>query len=278
MHSYLDVDRVAISYARGASVVEAVRDVSFRLQHREFVVLLGPSGCGKTTLLHAIGGLIPVTAGQIRCAGLSVVGPGRERVMVFQEFSLFRWRTVRGNIEFALECNGVPRGTRRPIVDGLLRQVGLVQHADMYPDRLSGGMKQRVAIARALAYDADLLLMDEPFGALDAQTRLVMQSLLLDVWQDSMKTVVFVTHDIDEAIYLADRVLIMGSSPGTIKAEYPISTARPRSAEFLLSEQFLDLKRRIFGVIRAGDFRKASTASEADRNTAQETFSIHSSS
>jgi NitT/TauT family transport system ATP-binding protein len=176
--------------------------------------------------------------------------------MVFQEFSLFRWRTVRRNVEFALECNRVPRLNRGPIVDRLLRQVGLEQHADFYPDRLSGGMKQRVAIARALAYDADTLLMDEPFGALDAQTRLIMQALLLEIWEGSGKTVLFVTHDIDEAIYLADRVLIMSAGPGTIKTEYQVSVPRPRPADFLISEEFLDLKREIFGAIRAEDFRK----------------------
>jgi len=257
MDRYLEVDRVTIAYSRGTDMVEAVHDVSFWSTHREFVVLVGPSGCGKTTLLQAIGGLVPVTAGQIRCAGRTVTGPGPERVMVFQEFSLFRWRTVRRNVEFALECNRVPRADRRPIVDRLLKQVGLERHADVYPDRLSGGMKQRVAIARALAYDADMLLMDEPFGALDAQTRLVMQALLLQIWEGSEKTVLFVTHDIDEAIYLADRILIMSIGPGTIKAEYKVTAPRPRATDFVVSEEFLDLKRQIFGAIRSEDSQRA---------------------
>jgi len=256
MQNYLDVDAVTIKYPRGSTVVEAVRAVSFSVKRQEFVVLVGPSGCGKTTLLHAFGGLMPVTTGQIRISGRPIVGPGPDRVMVFQEFSLFRWRTVCRNIEFALECNRVPRSDRGPIIDRLLRQVGLEGHADVYPDRLSGGMKQRVAIARALAYDADMLLMDEPFGALDAQTRLVMQALLLEIWEGSGKTVLFVTHDIDEAIYLADRVLIMSAGPGTIKAEYQVKAPRPRPADFLISEEFLELKRQIFGAIRAEDFRK----------------------
>jgi NitT/TauT family transport system ATP-binding protein len=256
MRSHLDVDAVTIAYPRGSIVVEAVRGVTFGIKHQEFVVLVGPSGCGKTTLLHAIGGLLPVTKGEIRLSGRPVTGPGPDIVMVFQEFSLFRWRTVRGNIEFALECNRVPRAERGSIVDRLLLQVGLEQHGDVYPDRLSGGMKQRVAIARALAYDAETLLMDEPFGALDAQTRLVMQALLLEIWEGSGKTVLFVTHDIDEAIYLADRVLIMSSGPGMIKAEYKVSAPRPRSDDFLLSEEFLSLKREIFGSIRNEDFRK----------------------
>lgn len=256
MDPYLAVDKVAIAYKRDGVPVEAARDVSFGVARQEFVVLVGPSGCGKTSLLHAIGGLQPIAGGEIRVANRAVSGPGRERVMVFQEFSLFRWRTVRRNVEFALECNRVPRAKRGPIIESLLRQVGLAHEADAYPDRLSGGMKQRVAIARALAYDPEMLLMDEPFGALDAQTRLIMQGLLLDVWEGSGKTVLFVTHDIDEAIYLADRILIMSARPGTIKAEYVVKAPRPRTSEFVVSQEFIDLKREIFGSIRAEDFRK----------------------
>jgi NitT/TauT family transport system ATP-binding protein len=256
MSFYLSVDNVAISYNRDGVPVEAARNVSFGVIRQEFVVLVGPSGCGKTSLLHAIGGLQPISGGEIRVADRIVHGPGRERVMVFQDFSLFRWRTVRRNVEFALECNRVPRAQRGPIIESLLQQVGLAHEADSYPDRLSGGMKQRVAIARALAYDPEMLLMDEPFGALDAQTRLIMQGLLLDVWEGSGKTVLFVTHDIDEAIYLADRILIMSTRPGTVKGEYVVKAPRPRTSEFLLSQEFIDLKREIFGSIRAEDFRK----------------------
>jgi len=252
----VEIDGVTIAYSRGGLAVEAVRDVSLAIGPGEFVALVGPSGCGKTTLLHAAGGLVPVTAGEIRCAGRRVTGPGPERVIVFQEFSLFRWRTVRRNVEFALECIRVPKARRGPVVDRLLRAVGLTAHADVFPYQLSGGMKQRVAIARALAYDANVLLMDEPFGALDAQTRLIMQALLLDVWEGSQKTVLFVTHDIDEAIYLADRVLIMSSGPGSIKEEYAVTVPRPRATDFLVSDEFMDLKRRIFGAIRSEDFRR----------------------
>jgi NitT/TauT family transport system ATP-binding protein len=255
MQEYLDLERVTISFNRAAAVVEAVCDVSFAIRRQEFVVLVGPSGCGKTTLLQAIGGLVPVTGGRIHAAGRLVTAPGPERVMVFQEFSLFRWRNVRRNIEFALECRGLPRPQWPAVIDRLLQQTGLDRQADSYPDRLSGGMKQRVAICRALAYDADILLMDEPFGALDAQTRLVMQGLLLNVWDGSGKTILFVTHDIDEAIYLADRILIMSAGPGVIKAEYRVSAPRPRNADFLLSEAFLALKRQIFSSIQAEDFR-----------------------
>ena len=236
-------------------MVEAVRNVAFGIDRQEFVVLLGPSGCGKTTLLQAIGGLVPVTGGAIRANGKVIAGPGPDRVMVFQEFSLFRWRTVRRNIEFALECKAIPRPKRGPIVDRLLRDIGLERQADTYPDRLSGGMKQRVAIARALAYDAEMLLMDEPFGALDAQTRILMQTLLLRIWEGSGKMVLFVTHDIDEAIFLADRILVMSAGPGVIKGEYLVTAPRPRTTDFLLSEAFLELKRQIFASIQAEDFR-----------------------
>jgi NitT/TauT family transport system ATP-binding protein len=254
---FLEIDNVTMRYTRGGETTVAVRDVSFSVGHHEFVALVGPSGCGKTTLLHAVGGLVPISSGEIRCAGRRVSGPGRERVMVFQEFSLFRWRTARGNVEFALECNGVPKEERSRIAERLLDQVGLEHRADAYPYQLSGGMKQRVAIARALAYDAEVLLMDEPFGALDAQTRLSMQTLLLDIWQSLKKTVVFVTHDIDEAIYLADRVLIMSNGPGTIQAEHKVSAPRPRPPEFLLSDDFVELKRRIHGAIRVPRLRTA---------------------
>jgi NitT/TauT family transport system ATP-binding protein len=259
MENYLEVDGVTISHSRDDRLVDAVRDISFQIARGEFVVLLGPSGCGKTTLLHAIGGLASARLGRIVCAGHEVSGPGPERVMVFQEFSLFRWRTVRSNVEFALECNHTAPSKFKQIVNDLLKQVGMEQHADVFPDRLSGGMKQRAAIARALAYDADVLLMDEPFGALDAQTRLNMQTLLLEIWERSKKTVVFVTHDIDEALYLADRILIMAASPGTIKADYRVTASRPRREDFLLSEEFVRLKRQIHDAIRAEDFRNRNT-------------------
>ena len=255
MNGRLDVDEVTISYGHADRVIHAVRDVRFGVADREFAVLVGPSGCGKTTLLHAIGGLLPITGGAIRCGGKVVTGPGPERVMIFQEQSLFKWRTVRRNVEFALECKGVPREERGPVVERLLRQVGLEHRADVYPFQLSGGMKQRVAIARALAYDADILLMDEPFGALDAQTRLAMQTLLLDIWQESQKTVLFVTHDIDEAIYLADRVIVLSPGPGRVQAELRIDAPRPRSDEFLVSHKFVDLKREILNTIRGREPR-----------------------
>ena len=246
----LQIDSVSISYGRNGRATQAVSGVTLDVAAHEFVALVGPSGCGKTTLLHAAGGLVPISRGSIRCAGRPVTGPGPERVMVFQEQSLLKWRTVRSNIEFALECNGTPKTEWSAIVDRLIEQIGLSHRADVYPHQLSGGMKQRVAIARALAYNPEVLLMDEPFGALDAQTRLTMQTLLLEIWEQSRKTVLFVTHDIDEAIYLADRVFIMSTGPGTIKLELRVEAPRPRAADFQLSSTFISAKRRIFEAIR----------------------------
>lgn len=265
--AHLEIRNVSIGYLQQGRTIEALRDVSFSVGESEFVVLVGPSGCGKTTLLHAVGGLVGTTGGTIRCGGRNVSAPGPERVMIFQEQSLFKWRTVRHNIEFALECRRIPKARRAEIVDRLIQQVGLDNRADVYPFQLSGGMKQRVAIARALAYDADVVLMDEPFGALDAQTRLSMQSLLLEIWQQARKTVLFVTHDIDEAIYLADRILIMSGGPGTIKAEVQIDAPRPRTQDFVISDAFIEVKRRIFRLIESDGERTEATASAGEHCT-----------
>ncbi|MGE0799697.1 MAG: ABC transporter ATP-binding protein [Lautropia sp.] len=244
------VEAVDISYTRAGRVTQAVRDVSFEVGANEFTAMVGPSGCGKTTLLHAIGGLVPISTGSIQCTRQHN-GPGPDRIMVFQEQSLFKWRTVEANVAFALECNRVPKAQQAEVIERLLRQVGLWHRRDVYPFQLSGGMKQRVAIARALASGAEVLLMDEPFGALDAQTRLAMQTFLLELWQETRKTVIFVTHDIDEAIYLADRILVMSAGPGTIQASIPIELARPRHPDVLVSDAFIACKRRIFDEIKA---------------------------
>ncbi|MGD9946648.1 MAG: ABC transporter ATP-binding protein [Burkholderiaceae bacterium] len=253
------VRSVDINYVRGGQVTSAVRDVSFEVGDNEFIALVGPSGCGKTTLLHAIGGLVGISAGDIVCASQHSAD-GLDRVMVFQEQSLLKWRTVEQNVAFALECKRVPKAERAPVIEGLLRQVGLWHRKDAYPFQLSGGMKQRVAIARALASGAPVLLMDEPFGALDAQTRLSMQTFLLKLWQESKKTVIFVTHDIDEAIYLADRVLVMSAGPGTIRASIPVELPRPRPSDAHLSDEFIASKRRILAEIRSSETDSAGQA------------------
>ena len=213
------VDRVNHLYRppRGREVL-ALDQVSLEVTNREFVALLGPSGCGKSTLLYLIGGFLPVETGAIRIDGQNVAGPGPDRGIVFQHFALFPWKTVRGNILYGLERQGMPKGEREKRASDFINLVGLAGFEDSYPSQLSGGMKQRTAIARTLAFDPKILLMDEPFGALDAQTRGLMQSELLRIWQRTPKTVIFVTHDVQEAVYLADRVAVMSARPGRIKA------------------------------------------------------------
>jgi NitT/TauT family transport system ATP-binding protein len=212
------VDRVNHLYRppRGREVL-ALDQVSLEVGNREFVALLGPSGCGKSTLLYLIGGFLPVETGAILIDGQNVAGPGPDRGIVFQHFALFPWKTVRGNILYGLERQGMPKEEREKRAIDFIELVGLGGFEDSYPSQLSGGMKQRTAIARTLAFDPKILLMDEPFGALDAQTRGLMQSELLRIWQRTPKTVIFVTHDVQEAVYLADRVAVMSARPGRIK-------------------------------------------------------------
>jgi NitT/TauT family transport system ATP-binding protein len=215
----IEIDRVRHTYRppRGKLVL-ALEDVSLEVREREFVALLGPSGCGKSTLLYLIGGFLPVEGGRIAIDGKPVAAPGPDRGIVFQHFALFPWKTVRGNILYGLERQGMPRAEREKRAQDFIDLVGLTGFEDSYPSHLSGGMKQRTAIARTLAFDPKILLMDEPFGALDAQTRHLMQSELLGIWQRTPKTVIFVTHDVQEAVYLADRVVVMSARPGRIKA------------------------------------------------------------
>ncbi len=201
---------------RGREVL-ALDRVSLEVRNREFVALLGPSGCGKSTLLYLIGGFLPVETGAISVDGKRIAGPGPDRGIVFQHFALFPWKTVRGNILYGLERQGMPKAEREKRTQDFIELVGLDGFEDSYPSQLSGGMKQRTAIARTLAFDPNILLMDEPFGALDAQTRGLMQSELLRIWQRTPKTVIFVTHDVQEAVYLADRVAVMSARPGRVK-------------------------------------------------------------
>ena len=197
--------------------VLALDQISLSVANREFLALLGPSGCGKSTLLYLIGGFLPVETGSISVDGKKVTAPGPDRGIVFQHFALFPWKTVRGNILYGLERQGMPKAEREARAQQYIDLVGLSGFEDSYPSQLSGGMKQRAAIARTLAFDPKILLMDEPFGALDAQTRGLMQRELLSIWQRTPKTVIFVTHDVQEAIYLADRVAVMSARPGRIK-------------------------------------------------------------
>jgi NitT/TauT family transport system ATP-binding protein len=246
----LQVDKVSLRYKKSdGGTFTALEQVSFDVPDQQFAVLVGPSGCGKSSLLYLTAGLAEPTSGEIYVGGQQVQGPGADRGMVFQSYTLFPWLTVRQNVEFGLKRRGMPAARRKEIVDYYVNEVGLAGFADNYAKQLSGGMMQRVAIARALANDPQILLMDEPFGALDSQTRLQMQQLLLRVWGNSKKTVLFVTHDIDEAILLGDRVYVMGAKPGRIKQILDVPIERPRSLDMVMERSFIDMKREIFGLL-----------------------------
>ena len=215
----------------------ALQDINLEVRQGEFLTIVGPSGCGKSTFLDIIAGLAHATSGEIEIDGRKITGPALDRGIVMQGYALFPWRTVRANVEFGLEIKKVPPKEREAISLRYLDLVGLKDFKDRYPHELSGGMKQRVAIARALAYDPEVLLMDEPFAALDAQTREALQEELLRIWEETKKTIIFVTHGIDEAVFLADRVAVMTTNPGTIKTILEVNLKRPRhgvraSAEF----------------------------------------------
>ncbi len=229
--------------------VLALEQVSLAVQPREFLALLGPSGCGKSTLLYLIGGFLPVETGSIRVDGVPVVGPGPDRGIVFQHFALFPWKTVRKNILYGLERQGMPREARESRAQAFIDLVGLSGFEDSYPSQLSGGMKQRAAIARTLAFDPRTLLMDEPFGALDAQTRSLMQTELLSIWEKTRKTVIFVTHDVHEAVYLASRVAVMSARPGRIKTL--VDTAFDKDdPEVHRTRTFVDKVEEVWGLVR----------------------------
>jgi NitT/TauT family transport system ATP-binding protein len=233
---------------RGREVL-ALDDVSLAIRGREFIAVLGPSGCGKSTLLYLIGGFLATGKGSIKVDGRPVAGPGPDRGIVFQHFALFPWKSVRANVLYGLEKLGLPRGERERRAQSFIDLVGLRGFEDSYPSQLSGGMKQRAAIARTLAIDPEVLLMDEPFGALDAQTRSLMQGELLAIWQRSPKTVIFVTHDVREAVYLAERVVVMSARPGHVKAIVDTKFDRSDSDVFKTRE-FTDKIDEIWGLVR----------------------------
>lgn len=245
------IERVGHVYRspRGRSVT-ALENVSLDVRDREFVALLGPSGCGKSTLLYLVGGFLPVEQGTIRVDGKAIAGPGPDRGIVFQHFALFPWKTVLQNVLYGLEKQGIAREERMRRAQLFINLVGLTSFEDSYPAQLSGGMKQRAAIARTLAIDPQILLMDEPFGALDAQTRLLMQAELLNIWQRSRKTVIFVTHDVHEAVFLAERVAVMSSRPGHIKeiVETRFDKADPGLTR---SAPFIDMVDHVWNLVRA---------------------------
>ena len=241
--AHIEIRDVSLIYDTPAGQVPGVKDVNFNIGESEFLCIVGPSGCGKSTLLNMIAGFLAPAAGEIRIGGKKIEGHGMDRGVVFQDFAqLFPWRTALGNVAFGLEMKGVPKDEREQIAREQLRLVKLEKFTSSYPHHLSGGMQQRVAIARALAYNPAVLLMDEPFAALDALTRDDMQRLLAEVWRETRKTVIYVTHNVAEAVYLADRVVVMTPHPGTVKTEVRIDLPRPRDP---LSVEFLDYQKEL---------------------------------
>ena len=247
----LDASGIRKSYTRNGKTLEILDVESFSVREGEFVTVIGPSGCGKSTFLHILGGFIKAESGVIRVQGEPVGAPGPDRGMMFQEFALFPWRTVAGNIAWGLEAQGVAREKIESTVWTYLQITGLAEFSKHYPAELSGGMKQRVALARVLAFEPKVLLMDEPFGALDAQTRETMQEELTRLWGQTGKTIVFVTHDIDEAVYLGDRVVVMTARPGRIREEVKIDLPRPRDLSIKKSAQCHEYRNYIWDLIRS---------------------------
>ncbi|KWF11873.1 ABC transporter ATP-binding protein [Burkholderia pseudomultivorans] len=246
----LDVRHVGKRFATPQGECVALDDISFRTHRREFVCVIGPSGCGKSTLIRILAGLDAQTSGEVLLDGKPVQGPGADRGMVFQGYTLFPWLTVKKNVMFGLRMNGSSSGEAEREALQWLDLVGLARFADVYPHQLSGGMKQRVAIARALANRPRILLMDEPFGALDAQTRARMQTHLLDIWRNIDVTILFITHDLDEAIFLADRILVLKANPGAVQELIEVPVPRPRDYSQVNSPAFIATKARLEALIR----------------------------
>ena len=241
--AHIEARDVSVVFDSPSGKVTALEKVGFRMEASEFLCIVGPSGCGKSTLLNILAGFLAPTGGEIRIGGQAVTGHSFDRGVVFQDFAqLFPWRTALGNVMFGLEMKGVEKAERERVALEQLRLVGLEKFADYYPHHLSGGMQQRVAIARALAYNPAVLLMDEPFAALDALTRDEMQRLLAEVWRATRKTVIYVTHNVAEAVYLGDRVMVMSPHPGRVKTEIAVTLPRPRDP---LSVEFLEFQKRL---------------------------------
>jgi NitT/TauT family transport system ATP-binding protein len=248
----LDIDRLSKTYfdPYAGKHVTAVRDVSLSVDAGEFVAVVGPSGCGKTTILNMIAGFLPVSGGEIRLAGKPVHGPGRERGVVFQSFALFPWKTVLDNVGFGPKMRGLPKADCDRIAREYLALVGLSHAAERYPNELSGGMQQRVGVVRALANEPEVLLMDEPFASVDAQTRMTLQEELTRIWEERHPTILFITHDVAEAVFLADRVIVL--SKGTVLKEMAIDLPRPRAWDALMEdESFKALSAQVLQLVRS---------------------------
>ncbi|MGH8680455.1 MAG: ABC transporter ATP-binding protein [Burkholderiales bacterium] len=247
----LEASGVRKVYTKNGQRLEVLDVDRFAVREGEFITVIGPSGCGKSTFLHIVGGFIKAEGGSIRVYGQEVSGPGPDRGMMFQEFALFPWKSVAGNVAWGLEVQGVPRGEIEAVVQKYLEMMGLADFRNHYPAELSGGMKQRVQLARVLAFDPKVLLMDEPFGALDAQTREVMQEEVTRLWDRTGKTIVFVTHDIEEAVYLGDRVVVLTARPGRIREEVRIELPRPRELTIKKSARCHEYRNYIWDLIRS---------------------------
>jgi NitT/TauT family transport system ATP-binding protein len=264
----LEIDGVTRDFECPSGVVRALEGISCMVRQREFVSVIGPSGCGKSTLIRILAGLDRPSSGAVRLDGKPVDGPGHDRGMVFQGYTLFPWLSVKKNVMFGPRMKKVPRRQAEQRALEWLRIVGLEDFADHYPNQLSGGMKQRVAIARALANEPRILLMDEPFGALDAQTRSSMQSHLLRVWESVDVTILFITHDLDEATLLSDRIVVLGSNPGRVVEIIDVPVPRPRSAELTLSGHFLATRKRLEELIHGHETRQKPEPSIIDSRAA----------
>jgi NitT/TauT family transport system ATP-binding protein len=252
MAARLRIDKVSRTFWRsGKAAVEALRDINISINEGEFVSIVGASGSGKSTLLRIIDGLLPPTDGQVYVDGMPVHRPGRDRAMVFQQDALLPWKTVIENVAYGLTLARMPKVEARATAQRFISLVELEGFEHHYPHQLSGGMRQRVNVARALAVDPKILLLDEPFAALDAQTREIMQAELLSIWQQTRKTVVLITHQIDEAVFLSDRVIVFSARPGTVRQEIPIELRRPRTLDLKRTQAFTGLVDRIWQLIEA---------------------------
>ena len=252
MTDFLSIRGVSRSFpsTSGGAATLALQATDLSVAENDFITILGPSGCGKSTLLRIVAGLDVPSSGEVQLAGQRIVGPGADRGMVFQSYTLFPWLTVRDNVCFGLNERGMPRAQQLDVAQGFLKKVGLVGFEHHYPKQLSGGMQQRTAIARALANGPRMLLMDEPFGALDHQTRELMQELLLGIWEAEKKTVLFVTHDIDEAVFMGSRVVVMSARPGRIKLDRVVGLPHPRSYAVKTTPAFMALKAELTEQVR----------------------------
>lgn len=253
----ITIEQVGLTYSGSAGSVRALEDINMKVEPREFVSVIGPSGCGKTTLMNVVAGFLEPTQGRVLIDDEVVKGPGPDRCVVFQQYAVFPWLTVRENVEFGLklQANYKPPEERRAIADHFIDLVGLNEFTAAYPKELSGGMKQRVAIARAYAVNPQVLLMDEPFGALDAQTRQFMQEALLDIWQKEKKTVIFITHGVEEAIFLSSRIIAMATRPGRIREIVPVDIPYPRQAGIKTDPSFIKLRAQVEKIVRE-EFQK----------------------